>query len=309
MHTANDSGLRLGSIFGHFYCIGFDGLFRIWEKLKIENSKWLRRLFRRLNQTGFTMVEVTMACFLLVAVAAGVWSVYWSVMNTFLIEMRGTQLQAEGERIIELMVNGGYHNGKRIYGLRSHVPQTGYPIVGAADSPQFQAMDSAADAAMGASGTYSPDYRITFCLDSADAANPRFAEFAVQLWGDDPDGPGGNDPTPYSTAILWFRVADGTANPACNYEVKISENLLTRADTNDFEDHDLTWGKADLLPDKAGIKISFYLADTSYPVKYNRHLERELGTEISNPSQRRAFMGSIPFPEFFSTIVSFTNDF
>ena len=90
---------------------------------------------------GFTMVEITMACFIIAFVAVGVWGVYWSVVNTYYAEQKGALIEAEGERILDLITNGGYCQGKRIYGLSSHVPRDGFPKVGSFHSDEFAAVD------------------------------------------------------------------------------------------------------------------------------------------------------------------------
>ena len=73
--------------------------------------------FRRLTgQKGFTMVEVTLAAVIIAFAAAGVWGVYWSVVNAYYVEQRSSNIQAEGDRILDLIVNGGYFGGRRIYG-------------------------------------------------------------------------------------------------------------------------------------------------------------------------------------------------
>ena len=77
----------------------------------------MNRLLQRLKgHTGFTMVEVTMACFIIAFVAVGVWGVYWSVINTYYTEQKSALIEAEGERILDLITNGGYCQGKRVYG-------------------------------------------------------------------------------------------------------------------------------------------------------------------------------------------------
>ena len=279
--------------------------------LNIKNLKLLRRLLRRRNHAGFTMVEIIMACFILAFVAVGVWGVYWSVMNTYYLEQRTSLIQIEGQNLIDLIENGGYHNGKRIYGLKSQVPREAYPIVGETESVNFKTMDKNLDSSMPGSPTYRPDYRFEFCLDAEGTPNPRFAEFAVQLYGDDPDGDGGDDPTKYSTAILLFRLRTKDTllppspyDPPYNYEVKLTENLLTRKETEDFGDSEKTWNKSQLLPEDSGFKFSFYLTNMDDPVRYNSRLQRDLTTSISDPHQRRIYMGGIPFPEFFSATVS-----
>ena len=272
----------------------------------------LKRLKR---QAGFTMVEIIMACFILAFVAVGVWGVYWSVMSTYYQEQRGALIEAEGERVLDLIANGGYVNGKRVYGLTSHVPRAGYPVYGAGYSTNFWSVDYALDEDMGCSDPqtedhHRDDYRIEFCLDDESAANPRFAEFAVQLYQCDDENDGSFQPDElFSTAILWFRITDGTANPECNYEVEITENLLLRAEGN--VDGDESWNKAVLLPNDpssdycSGAKVSFYLANMDYPVRYDADLNRELTITISDPAQERSFAGGIPYPHYFSRSIYF----
>lgn len=272
--------------------------------LKIKHSKLLEALISFLQRfkrnAGFTMVEIIMACMILAFVAVGVWGVYWSVMNTYYLEQRRSLIQIEGQGLIDLIENGGYRNGKRIYGLKSQVPRAGYPIVGETESVNFKTIDQNLDSGMAGSPTYRPDYRFEFCLDSEGTPSPRFAEFAVQLYGDDGGGPVVN----YSTAILWFRLKDTSGDPANNYAVKLTENLLTRKETEDFGDSEKTWNKSQLLPEDSGFKFSFYLTNMDDPVRYNSRLQRELTSSISDPHQRRIFMGGLPYPEFFSATVS-----
>ena len=254
-------------------------------------------LKRLKNELAFTMVEIIMACFILAFVAVGVWGVYWSVMNTYYLEQRTALIQIEGQRLIDLIENGGYHNGKRIYGLKSQVPRAGYPIVGETASVNFPSVDEDLDKDMPGSPTYRPDYRFEFCLDSEGTPSPRFAEFAVQLYGDDG---GGN----YSTANLWFRLKDTSNDPENNYEVKLADNLLTRKVDEAFGDSEKTWNKSQLLPEDSGFKFSFYLTNMDDPVRYNSRLQRELTASISDPSHRRIYVGGLPYPEFFSATVS-----
>lgn len=274
------------------------------SKFNINNLKLLRCLLRRLNHAGFTLVEITMACFILAFVALGVWGVYWSVMNTYYLEQRASLIQIEGQRLIDLIENGGYFQGKRIYGLKSQVPRDGYPIVGETESSVFKTVDTNLDLSMSGNPVYRPDYRYTFCLDSEGTPYARFAEFAVQLYSHDP---GGGDPAEnYSTAILWFRLRTKDtvlSDPDYNYEVKLSENLLTRRNAEDFGDSDKTWNKVHLLPEDSGFKFSFYLTNMDDPVQYNSRLERELTASISDPHHRRVYMGGLPYPEYFSATI------
>ena len=267
-------------------------------------------LQRLKGRAGFTMVEITMACFIIAFVAVGVWGVYWSVVNTYYAEQKGALIEAEGERILDLITNGGYCRGKRVYGLSSHVPRDGFPRVGCFHSDEFAAVDYALDDAIPCpTSTHRDDYRIEFCLDDESAANPRYAEFAVQLYQCDEEG-GGVDPDElFSTAILWFRITDGTANPDCNYQVKITENLLVRVEGNDVGDE--TWNKALTLPKYpssdyySGVKVSFYLTDMNYPVRYDSHLHRELTITIADSDQKKYFTAGIPYPQYFSRSIYF----
>jgi hypothetical protein len=281
----------------------------MYSTFNIKNSKTLRRFPERLNHAGFTLVEITMACLILAFVIMGVWGVYWSVMNTYYVEQRASLIQSEGLNLIDLMENGGYRQGKRIFGLKSQVPREGYPIVGETESINFKSIDENLDVNMpGANPEYRPDYRYEFSLDSEGTPNPRFAEFAVQLYGDDLDGAGGDDPTPYSTAVLWFRLKDTSGDPDNNYQVKLTENLLTRKEMEGFGDPGKTWNKVHLLPEKKGFKFSFYLANMDDPVQYNSHLERDLTASMGDPQQRKIYVGGLPYPEYFSASVSLLSE-
>lgn len=238
------------------------------------------------DKKGFTLVEVVMASLVVLFVAAGVWGVYWSVVNTYHVEQKGTLLQAEGERIVDLVASGGHFGGKKIYGLNSMsgVSGAGYPLVGSGTTGYFTDAD---------------DYRIEFPLDAA-GGNTRYAQFYVKF----DSGP---------TSQLWFELkTDGTTGDEHNYPVKITENLLRRkegTDPNAYGYYTKTWFKAEKLSSVTGyctgVKVSFYLADSDDLVAYNYKLDRLPEPPIGNPDQERVYMNSIPYPKFFSTTVYF----
>jgi len=213
-------------------------------------------LDRFTDNKGFTFMEVIVASIIVAFVAAGVWGVYWSVVNTYYVEQKGVHLQAEGERILDLIANGGYFNGYRIYGLNSSVPYNDgtytYPRVGRRDNTAavFSYFydqcggiweDDCYNADEGC------DYRIAFCLDSV-GTNRRFAEFAVKFdrTHGSTDPPCDDECETYNsncaacndlpTAKLYFRLVTSgvTECPGDdNYEVVISENVLQRKSGTD----------------------------------------------------------------------------
>lgn len=297
--------------------------------MELRFGELMRNLDRLTDNKGFTLVEVIVASILVAFVAAGVWGVYWSVVNTYYVEQRGVNLQTEGERILDLIANGGWYKDKRIYGLNSAIPHSSYPNVGEVTSINFDDKDDQQDQDMchiPATWVNRDDYRIEFILDNV-SGNTRYAEFAAQLFTCDPDGAGPLGPVDYATGILWFRLKDTSGDPAHNYEVEITNKLLSRTTSEDFQDYQFTWFKAQLLPKDpspssnyySGIKVSFYLVDypTEYDavmaegmyhtIKYNKRLQREVDPPISDPDQRRSFLGGIPYPKYFSTTVYFPN--
>lgn len=290
-------------------------------------------LDRLINNKGFTLIEVLVASMIIAFVAAGIWGVYWSVVNTYYVEQKGVHLETEGERILDLIANGGYFNGKRIYGLNSSVPYTSgstpYPRVGKISPGVFTDIDCIIDEEE-FNGTYAwncssyskDDYRIQFCLDSTESYR-RFAEFSVVYYPYDPT-PGSSVPDDIETKFktqLWFKYTTSgvtiTGFPnEYHYRVLISQNLLPRRSGSDpdvYGGYDETWFKAQLLPKDSssdyysGIKVSLYLADMTQPILYNYRLDRKPDPPISDPDQRRSFMGGIPYPKYFSTTVYFPN--
>jgi hypothetical protein len=247
------------------------------------------------GQTGFTYIELILVGLLVSLMAGGIWAVYYSVVNTYYEEQRGTLLQDEGEWIIDLITHGGNLRGRRIYGLNSSVSKPGYPKVG-----------------FGLGFGDLHDYGVIFALDQVDGEE-RFAKFYVDFEG--PDNP---------TSNLYFDLItpDNEANGDENYNenegkgVLISQNLIQRktgTDESSYGNYERTWFKVQLLPKGSGtdycsgIKISFYLADTAQPLLYNYRLDRRLITPISDPVQRGRYLEAIPYPKYFSTSVYFAN--
>jgi prepilin-type N-terminal cleavage/methylation domain-containing protein len=248
------------------------------------------------DKKGFTLVELMVASIILAFVAAGVWGIYWSILNPYYVEQRGAGLQAEGERILDLIANGGYFGGKRIFGLSASYPQSGYPIIGQVTSYHFD----------------NQDYKIEFALDDDNIpeADRRYAVFYVDFNG--PTSP---------TSNLYFKLYAANGNPDDNYNdnggkgILLTSNLLQRksgTNPSDYGNYDKTWFKAQLLPPGSqgyvsGMKVYFYLVDTTQPLQYNYRLDRELITPISDPAQRRSFLNGIPYPKYFSTTVYHPN--
>lgn len=263
-------------------------------------------LNRLAGKKGFTTVELIMVSLILSLIAGGIWAVYYSVVNTYYVEQSGSSIQREGERIIDLITNGGHMTGRRIYGLNSSYPLTNYPVVGYVDHADFN--------------DFNYDYKIGFTIDE-DSTNRRYAIFYVDFDDDESD----------PTSKLYFKLFTSSGNPADeNYDenddkgVLITENLLMRRYDSPNQDstkfgncdgvlYNKTWFKAQLLPKDgssnyySGIRISFYLVDITKPLCYNYQIDRKLIDEISDPSQKRSFLGGIPYPKYFSTTIYFPN--
>ncbi len=214
--------------------------------------------------------------------------------NTYNEEQRISNIQHEGEWILDLIENGGGFKGKRIFGLKSMVPSGGSLNVGDVNSTNFSDTD---------------DYRIEFPLDDLNVTNQRWAEFSVEFTAD------------FSpTANLYFRYkTTGLTGDEHNYDVLITDNLLMQRYTEDPEygSYEGTWFKAELIPSTSsvGIRVSFYFVD--YPaaisgsefraVRYNYQLDRELDPPIEDEKQRQSFLGAIPYPQYFSRTIYFPN--
>ncbi|MEW6668203.1 MAG: hypothetical protein AB1512_23575 [Thermodesulfobacteriota bacterium] len=247
-----------------------------------------------------------MASIMVIFMASGIWGVYWSVVNTYHVEQKGMLLQAEGDRILDLIVNGGHVEGKQVYGLNSAIAGGAYPIVGPSSSGNF--VDRGGSCPSGCDPVYRDDYRIEFQLDSPMSGNTRFAQFVVELY--ECDCHTGTN-TKGATAVLWFDLrTEGTTGEPNNYSVKLSENLIQRSQAETHGTNEHTWFKVQKLPDLPngiclGLKVSFYLADTSEHVKYCCILSRQPDPPIGDEAQRRAYMNSVPYPKYFSTTVYF----
>jgi type II secretory pathway pseudopilin PulG len=249
---------------------------------------------REETEGGFTYIELMLVGLIIFLITGGIWAVYYSVVNTYHEEQRGVLIQAEGERIINLITQGGNYRGRRIYGLSSSTPASGYPNVGqitAINFPNTQSPDS-------------DDYRIEFALESS-GENPRYAEFSVEFNGK-------KNPT----SKLWFRLRTPSLpdNRDGNYDVLLTENFLQRktgTNPEKFGNYEETWFKTQPLANDgsyySGIKASFYLVDTKQPLLYNYRLDRELITPIDDAVQRKRYLDTIPYPNYFSTAVYFMN--
>jgi hypothetical protein len=240
------------------------------------------------SRAGFTLVEVVMTAIAVMFVAASVWGVYWSGVNTYYVEQKDSVLQSEGERLLDLIDSGGHFAGKRIYGLNAMAGVSGavYPVTGTTTIPGvFEDTD---------------DYRIGFPLDSG-VSNVRFAQFYVKF----------NSSTDSTSELHYELKTDGTGTDADhNYDVLLTQNMLQRkSGTNPdaFGNYDRTWFKAEHLSTVTGyytgMRVSFYLANTSDLITYNYRLDRRPDPPISSEEQRRAFMNGIPYPRYFSTTV------
>ena len=217
---------------------------------------------------------------------------FFKVANTYTEEQRVSNLQHEGEWILELIENGGGYQGKRIFGLKSINLSSDYLKVGDAISGEFD----------------DNDYKIQFQLDKG-GNNVRTAEFSVDFNGASP------------TANLYFRLkTSNLAGDEHNYNVLITDKLLMQRYTEapEYGNYEGTWFKAERIPSAApyvGVRVSFYLVD--YPaviggsvfiaVRYNYKLDRELDPPIDDEKQRHRFLDAIPYPQYFSRTIYFPN--
>ncbi len=246
------------------------------------------------TEGGFTYIELMLVGLIIFLIASGIWALYYSVVNTYHEEQRGVLIQAEGERIIDLITRGGHYKGRRIYGLSSSIPASGYPNVGKVKAINFPTTIS----------PDSDDYRIEFALESS-GGNPRYAEFCVEFNGK-------NNPT----SKLWFRLTTPSqpSDKDGNYDVLLTDKILQRKkgkNPKKFGNYEETWLKAQPLANDgsyySGMKVSFYLVDTRQPLLYNYSLDRELITPINDAVQRKRYLDTIPYPKYFSTAVYFMN--
>jgi len=250
-------------------------------------------LNRLTDKKGFTLVEIIVASMMVAFVAAGIWGVYWSIVNTYYVEQEGATLQAEGEWLVDLMVNGGYYGGKAIYGLSAMSAVSPVPAMGQGTDVYFTDAD---------------DYRVGFLLDdNLISGKTRYAEFAVEFNG-------ASSPT----SKLYFRLGtSGVAGDDHNYSVLLTENLLQRrsgTDADAYGSYDATWFKAEKMQVNSGdsdycsgVRLAFYLVDVEEPLQYNYRLDREPDPPLGTEDDRRKFLSGIPYPQYFSTTVYFPN--
>lgn len=233
------------------------------------------------------MIELMMVGLILSLIAGGLFSVYFNIVNTYYNAQQDVLLQAEGERILDLIANGGYFGGERIYG---------------ANSIYFDSSDSDS-LLVGNSETSSlfddEDYKIAFAIDQ-DATNRRYAVFYIDFSATGP------------TSKLYFKLYEGSSE---KYSVLLSDNLLMRktgTDENDYGNYERTWLKTQLLPSSgsdyySGVRVSFYLADLTQPVAYNYRLNRKLTTPVESDDQKKSYLAGIPYPVYFSRTIYFPN--
>jgi len=237
------------------------------------------------NDDGFTMAEIVMVSLISSLMIGGIWSVYFTIVNTYYNEQRNIDFISENERIIKLMTNGGFCAGEEIFGISASFPDANYPMIGHNISITNGDTD---------------DYRIIFKLDNIDE-NQRFGEFYIDF--------DNNTPTSKLNFRLVTKASDGSFNE--EYDVIISENILQRkrgSDMNEYGGYDDTWFKAERLiynSDYYGITISWYLVDTNRPLEYNFCLDRRLTSPVNDAGQRKNFLDGIPYPVYCSTIINF----
>lgn len=250
------------------------------------------------NAKGFTLVELTMVGLISSVIVTSIFGVYFKVANIYKEEQRTSNIQHEGEWILNLVENGGGHKGEMIYGLNSIVQINSLLNAGYVAGNQFSNMN----------GT--DDYRIEFALDGNGVSNPRYAEFVVEF-----NGSGS------PIAKLWFRLMTDTT---LDYSVMLTDKLMMeRFDSTPnpatYGNYNRTSFKAkEVLDDSGnviGIRISFYLVD--FPprletgeflaILYNYQFDREPDPPIADEVQKRSYMGSVPYPQYFSRTIYFPN--
>ena len=253
---------------------------------------------KRLNAKGFTIVELTMVGLISAFVVTSIFGVFFKVANTYSEQQRISNIQHEGELILELIENGGGYGGADIYGLNSMVKKGNLPTIGYVNADKFSEINS------------TKGYRVEFALD--DISSPRYAEFVVEF--NAIDSP---------TANLYFRIIDEAGERSVLLTTKL---MMERYDSTQnpatYGNYNRTSFKAKKLLDNSlptpkviGIRISFYLVDLPprleageyIAVRYNYQFDREPDPPITDEAQKRSYMGSVPYPQFFSRTIYFPN--
>ena len=252
------------------------------------------------NARGFTLIELMMVGLISSAIVTSIFGVYFKVANIYSEQQRASNIQHEGEWILDLIENGGGYGKENIYGLSSMIQKASLPNlpnIGYVGGDQFADMN----------GTV--DYRIEFALEDDGVSSPRYAEFVVEFNAGD-----------LPTANLYFRILDEAGTRSVLLTDKL---MMERFDSTPnpaiYGNYNRTSFKAEKIVDSGsnviGIRISFYLVD--FPprleagefraVRYNYRLDRETDPPITDEEQKRRFMGSVPYPQYFSRTIYFPN--
>ena len=73
------------------------------------------------NARGFTLIELMMVGLISSAIVTSIFGVYFKVANIYSEQQRASNIQHEGEWILDLIENGGAFGRESIYGLNSMV--------------------------------------------------------------------------------------------------------------------------------------------------------------------------------------------